>query len=99
MASYDKLKEINIKNCTCYYFNDINKFGDFDVDNILIDEKIYENTLLYNVSYKALMGATPLRIAFNQIDVFIRIYDRTGYLALFEGKKNMTSFTTGLDIL
>ena len=87
MTSNDKLKEINIKNCTRYYFNDINKFGDFDVDNILIDEKIYENTLLYNVSYEALMGATPLRIEFNQIDVFIRIYDRTGYLVLFEGKK------------
>ena len=33
------LKEINIKNCTCYYFNDIIKIEDFDFDNILLDEK------------------------------------------------------------
>ena len=25
MKSNDKLKEIDIKNCTCYYFNDILK--------------------------------------------------------------------------
>ena len=34
MESDDKLKEINIKNCTCYYFDDIVKIEDFDFDNI-----------------------------------------------------------------
>ena len=33
MESNYELKEINIKNCTCYYFDDINKFEDFDLDN------------------------------------------------------------------
>ena len=33
------LKEINIKKCICYYFDDIIKIEDFDLDNILIDEK------------------------------------------------------------
>ena len=27
MESNDKLKEINIKNCVCYYLDDIIKFG------------------------------------------------------------------------
>ena len=36
--SNDKLKEINIKNYMCYYFNDIIKIEDFDLENILIDE-------------------------------------------------------------
>ena len=39
MESNVKLKEINIKNRTCYFFDDIIKFKDFDLDNILIDEK------------------------------------------------------------
>ena len=30
-----------------YYFNDIIKFGDFDFDNILIDENSHENILIY----------------------------------------------------
>ena len=38
MESNDKLKEINIKNHTCYYLNDINKMENFNFDNILIDE-------------------------------------------------------------
>ena len=28
-----KLKEIYIKSRTCYYFDDLIKFGDFDIDN------------------------------------------------------------------
>ena len=36
MESSDKMKEIYIKNRTCYYFNDIIKIEDFDVVNISI---------------------------------------------------------------
>ena len=60
MESNDKLKEINIKNRTCYYFDDIIKFEGFHLDNILIDEKPFENILVYNISYKPLIGAKPL---------------------------------------
>ena len=31
-----------IKSHTCYYFDDIIKLEDFDIDNILIDEKSHE---------------------------------------------------------
>ena len=41
MKSNDKLKEISI-NLRCYYFDDIIKFKDFDLDNILIGEKSYK---------------------------------------------------------
>ena len=35
----NKLKEVNFKNCTCYYFDHIIEIEDFDFDNICIDEK------------------------------------------------------------
>ena len=60
------------KDCTCYYF-----------DNILLDQKSYENILVYDISYKSLIGAKPLRIRF---DVFRpdainkMIYNRIRYL-------------------
>ena len=38
MESNDELKEINIKNRTCYYFDDVIKIEDFDLDNVLVDE-------------------------------------------------------------
>ena len=44
-----------------------------------------------------LTGSKHLRIIFDKIDGIIRIYDETRYLALF-GTKNVTLFTTELDI-
>ena len=88
MESKDELKEIDIKNRTCYYFDDIIRFWDRDVDlsDILLDEKLYkqkyENILIYNTSYKTWMGPKPLRIRFDKIDGFIKINDKIRYLVL-----------------
>ena len=62
------------------------KIEDFDFDDILVNEKSYEN-----ISYKTLTGAKPLRVRFNVFDVFnVRCtigYDGTRYLVLFGGEK------------
>ena len=46
MESKDKLKEIDIKNCMCYYFDDIMRAWDIDIDtdfrDISLDEKLYK---------------------------------------------------------
>ena len=82
MESKDKLKQINIKNCTCYYFDDIIRFWNRDIDfsDILLDEKLYkekyENILIYGISYKTPMGV--------KIDRFIKIDDKIRYLVLFD---------------
>ena len=65
MESNDKLKENDIKNRTCYYFDDIIKIEDFDLDNFLIDEQSYENILVYKISHKSLIDSKPL--VFNSI--------------------------------
>ena len=67
MGSEDELKEMGIKNRTCYYFVDI-----------LLDEKsyeTYENVLIYNISYKTSTGPKPFHIRFDKIDGFIRVLD------------------------
>ena len=45
----NKLKKVRSKNRTRYYFDDIIKLEDFDLDNILIDGKSHENILIYNL--------------------------------------------------
>ena len=45
----NNLKEINIKIRTCYYIYDIIKFEDFDLENILLDEKSYQNIFVYEI--------------------------------------------------
>ena len=77
MESNDQLREVNIKNCTFYSFDDIIRIKDFDINNILIDEKPFENILAYNISYKSLIDCKPLRVRFNKINGFIRVYNGT----------------------
>ena len=87
MESNDELKEIVITNRTCYYFDDIIRIGNFDFSNILLrkksNENLYENILIYDISYRAFMGAKLLGISSDKVDGFIKIYDRTRYLVLF----------------
>ena len=59
----------------CYYFNNLNRFEDLNLDNILINENLNENILFYNISYKNLISTKPLRIRFDKIDEYIRVYD------------------------
>ena len=44
MESKNKLKEIDIKNRTCYCFDDIMRVTDVDFNNILLDENLYKKT-------------------------------------------------------
>ena len=80
MESKVKLKEINIKNCTCYYFEDIIRFWDKDIEfsDTLLDEKSYEtsdNILIYDISNKTSTSAKPLHIRFDKIDGSIKIHN------------------------
>ena len=84
---YNELKKVRIENRTCYYFDNKIKLEDFNLDNILIGEKSHENILIYDISYKTLIGSKPLRIRFDKIDGIIKIYDKTRYLTLFGTKK------------
>ena len=83
MDSNDELKEIDIENRACYYFDDIIKIECFNHDIILIDEKSYENIFVYIISYTTLIDAIPLCVRFNKIDGFDRVFDGTRYLVLF----------------
>ena len=46
-----KVKNINIKNHTYYFFDDIINTKDFDPNNIKIDQKLYKNFLVYYIGY------------------------------------------------
>ena len=50
----NKFKDIDIKNRTYYFFNDINNIKMFDPNNIKIGEKSYKNILIYYIGYVTL---------------------------------------------
>ena len=76
MVSKEELKEIDIKNRACYYFDDIIRDIDIYFDDFLLNKKSYknkyENILIHDISEKTLMGAKPLRIRFNNIDDLLK---------------------------
>ena len=39
----NEYKKVSIKNCGCYYFDDIINFEDFDFEDIFLDKKLNEN--------------------------------------------------------
>ena len=84
MASHDELKEIDMKNHESYFSDDKITIEDFDFDNILLDKKSYRNILVYDISYKTLISAKPLRIMFDKADI---VYDETRYLILLDPEK------------
>ena len=80
---------MDIKNLTCYYFDDLIRFWNRDIKyrDILLGNKSYEtseNVLMYDISYRTLTGAKPLRIRLNKIDGFIKIHNKIRYLVLFD---------------
>ena len=47
----NKVKDLNIKNRTYYFFNDIIDIENFSPNNIKIDENSYKNILIYYIGY------------------------------------------------
>ena len=54
--------------------------------------------MVYDVSYKTLIGAKPLGIIFDKVDGFIRVNVETKYLVL-SGLEDRILLMIGLDIL
>ena len=45
------IKEINIKNGTYYFYNDIIDIKTFDSNNLKLDKKTYKDLDIYNIGY------------------------------------------------
>ena len=56
------IKEINIKNRTCYFFNDMISFEDFDPILLKIDKKSYKNINIYYIAYVTLKDSDYVKI-------------------------------------
>ena len=88
MECKDELKEIDIKNCVRYYFDDIMRAWEINIytnfSDILLDGKFCEEKkqkyFIYGISYKNLTGARPLHIRYNKIDGFIKTRNKIRYL-------------------
>ena len=53
----------------------------------MLDEKSHKRILVYDILHKTWVGAKALLIGFDNVDGFIRVYDGTRYLVLFNQEK------------
>ena len=58
----NKIKDIGIKNRTCYFSNDIINIKNFDPNNIKIDENSYKNILIYYFGYVTIKDSIYVKI-------------------------------------
>ena len=52
----------NIKNRTCYFYNNIIGFQDFDAWLLKIDKRSYKNIVIYNIGYIAIKKMMIVKI-------------------------------------
>ena len=86
----DKLKEIDIRNGSYYFFDDIINVKRLDSNKIKIDEKPYKNILIYyfgyvmfkDLSYVAINSVNPLYLIINKISDYIEASNGNKHLGL-----------------
>ena len=57
MKSKNELKEIDLRNRACYYFDNVINSRDINFSNILLDKELSENILVYEILYKMRFGS------------------------------------------
>ena len=58
----NKVKDIDTKNRTCYFLDDIINTKTFDPNNIKLDEKSYKNFLIYYIGYVTIKDLKYMKI-------------------------------------
>ena len=86
---HNKITDIEIKNRTYYFFNDIITIRNFDPDNIRIDEKSYKNILIYSIGYVTIKDSKYLKV--NSVNPLYFIFNKVnGYFEEINGNKYLT---------
>ena len=84
----NKIKVIDIKNQTYYFFDDIINMKNFNSNNIKIDEKSYKNILIYYIGYVTIKqdlknySVSPLYLIFGKVNEYFEEINGNKYLTL-----------------
>ena len=70
----NKVKDINIKNRTYYFFDDIINIKIFDPTNINQDEKSYKNIFIYYIGYVTIKDLKYVKI--NSVNPLYLIFSK-----------------------
>ena len=88
------MKQINIKNCTYYFFNDMINIKDFDPDLIKIYKKSYKNIGSYYIGYITIKSISDYENISSVNPLYLIIGDVDGYIEENNGSEYLTFAST-----
>ena len=74
------LKQINIKNRTYYFYNDIIDLENFDSSLLKIDKKSYKDIGIYNIGYITIKKIDDCKNIHSVNPLYLRINHANGYI-------------------
>ena len=80
-------KQIDIKNRTYYFYNDIIDLKDFDARLLKIDKKSYKNIGIYNIGYITIKKIDDYESSYNVNPLYLQINYVKGYIEEKNGNK------------
>ena len=75
-----EIKQIDIKNRTYYFYNDIIDLNDFDAKLLKIDKKSYKNIGIYNTGYITIKNIDDCDSIYRVNSLYLRIDHVNGYI-------------------
>ena len=82
-----EVKELNIKNWTYYYFNDITDIKDFQSNLLKIDKKQYKDIDIYYIGYITIKKIGDCKNIHSVNPLYLIIYSATRYFKKKNGEK------------
>ena len=82
-----EVKQINIKNRTYYFYNDIIDLKDFDAKLLKIDKKSYKNIDIYYIGYITIKKTDDYESIYSVNPLYLHINHASGYMEEENGNK------------
>ena len=74
------VKQINIKNQTYYFYNDVIDLQSFDSSLLKIDKKTYQDIGIYNIGYITIKKIGDCKNIYSVNPLYLRITHASGYI-------------------
>ena len=74
------IKQINIKNRTYYFYNDVTELENFDSNLLKIDKKSYKDIGIYNIGYITIKKIDDCENIYSVNPLYLRITHANGYI-------------------
>ena len=82
-----EVKQINIKNRTYYFYNDMINIKDFEPNLLKIDKKSYKNINIYYIGYIIIKKIDDYESVYSVNPLYLRINHASGYVEEKNGNK------------